>query len=416
MNQRRSPEHKSFLEWLRTTIQEESVNALIIAGDIFDNRSPTLESQELYYQFLNALYQDALTGQSVCRHVVIIGGNHDSATLLEIPKPILKYLNIQVVAKCPQQWSDALLELKSADGQTVEALVAAFPYLSDVDLRKAAPGETAEEKTRNLMAGIRNAYRELANLGVAKRNEFYERSRKNQNGTQKDPPATIPLIATGHLFTQGGKTLDGDGVRNLYVGSLEEFSGGDFPSEFDYVALGHLHVPQRINQQDGIRYSGSPIPIGFNEASQEKIVVLVNWSAVGDRTIETRTIPRFQPMVQVKGSWEKIELELKKLVKSETVKAGTVVWLEVVYTDVELRTKLNEDVNKIIKGTSIFSMGVKCPNHRSASLVRQFQGETLATLDPRSVFERILNQKQVLPEDQAELMKTYQEALELCDC
>lgn len=418
-NQRRAPEHKRFLDWLRTTIREESVNALLVSGDIFDNRTPTLESQEMYIQFLTSLYQDCQRGDSVCRNIVIIGGNHDSALLLEIPKPILQYLNIRIVAKCPESWSDALLELKSADGQKVEALVAALPFLSEVDLRKAAPGDTAEEKSRNLMAGIRDAYRQLADWGVKRRQQLYEQYESSNPPSDLSADSStpmIPLIATGHLFTQGAKTLDSDGVRGMYVGSLEEFSGGDFPTEFDYIALGHIHEPQLVNHQEHIRYSGSPISIGFDEVKEEKQVVLADWSAAGERTIHTRAIPAFQTMVQIKGDWEAIDSRLDQLVQSAPVQDGQSVWLEVVYTETRQRPSLSQDVEKRIAGTSIVLQGIKCSNFQAVALKPQFHGEALATLDPISVFKRVLNQKEIAPEDQPELLKTYREALELCDC
>ena len=87
--------------------------------------------------------------------------------------------------------------------------------------------------------------------------------------------ADIPIVAMGHLFTAGGQTVDGDGVRELYVGSLAHVMTGIFPASFDYFALGHLHVPQEVNGQGNIRYSGSPLPMGFGEADQQKSVCLV---------------------------------------------------------------------------------------------------------------------------------------------
>src|SRR5690606_9614149 len=87
----------------------------------------------------------------------------------------------------------------------------------------------------------------------------------------------IPVVAMGHLFTAGGKTVEGDGVRELYVGSLAHVAVSIFPDDLDYVALGHLHVPQKVGDSDSVRYSGSPLPMGFGEAGQQKSVVIVEF-------------------------------------------------------------------------------------------------------------------------------------------
>ncbi len=88
----------------------------------------------------------------------------------------------------------------------------------------------------------------------------------------------VPIVAMGHLYTAGGQTVDGDGVRELYIGSLLQVGTDVFPECIDYLALGHLHIPQTVGGSDFIRYSGSPLPIGFGEAAQEKSVVLVEFS------------------------------------------------------------------------------------------------------------------------------------------
>jgi len=88
----------------------------------------------------------------------------------------------------------------------------------------------------------------------------------------------VPILATGHLFTAGGKTTEDDGVRDLYVGSLGKVSVDMFDECFDYVALGHLHVPQKVGGCEHIRYSGSPIAMGFGEARQQKQVLLIQFA------------------------------------------------------------------------------------------------------------------------------------------
>ncbi|MEO5348018.1 MAG: exonuclease subunit SbcD, partial [Magnetococcus sp. YQC-9] len=89
--QRRDIEFSAFLDWLLATLHRERVEALLIAGDLFDSATPTHRAQELYYRFIARV---ASTG---CRHVVVIAGNHDSPTLLDAPKALLSALEIHVI-------------------------------------------------------------------------------------------------------------------------------------------------------------------------------------------------------------------------------------------------------------------------------------------------------------------------------
>ncbi len=394
-NQRRTDEHTAFFAWLRQTIIDNQVNALVVSGDIFDNRVPTLESQRLYIDFLMELYDDAKSGKSVCSNIVIIGGNHDSATLLELNKPILQHLNISVAAKKPADWNQAVIELK--DKTHTIGIVAAFPFLSDIDLRKSVDGETALEKTTHLMEGIRDAYRQLEAAAVQKRNLL-------------DKSEFIPIIATGHLFAQGGKTIDQDGVRDIYIGTLEKFPAGDFPAAFDYIALGHLHVPQTVNKSDYIRYSGSPIPIGFNEAGQSKQVVLAEWNANGERIITPLEIPQFQKIVQISGDEKTITAQVEQTI-AQAQSDGVTIWIEVVYRSEQPPMNLKQNLEELLNDKPVLMLAFRCETQRSVSLTAQFKGESLKELTPIDVFKRTLKLLNVSEDLHKELMEMYTEVI-----
>jgi exonuclease SbcD len=115
----------------------------------------------------------------------------------------------------------------------------------------------------------------------------------------------------GHLFTAGGQTVDGDGVRELYVGSLAHVTAGIFPEALDYVALGHLHVPQVVGGREFVRYSGSPLAMGFGEAAQAKQVCVVEFAP--EKTVRLLPVPVFQRLERVTGDWPQIEARLTAL-------------------------------------------------------------------------------------------------------
>ncbi|MDN3398795.1 exonuclease SbcCD subunit D C-terminal domain-containing protein [Psychrobacter sp. APC 3426] len=258
----RYEEFEAFLDWLYDTISAQKVDVLIVAGDIFDTMTPSNRAQALYYEFLGRV------SRSCCQHIVIVAGNHDSPTFLDAPSNVLKFLNVHVIGTACEDLNDEVLVLDDADG-TPHCIIAAVPYLRDRDVRSSSAGESADSKDANVIKGIRAHYDEVASIAKAKQTELAEANQRH-----------IPIIATGHLFAAGGTTTEDDGVRELYVGSLGKISADMFDEGFDYVALGHLHVPQRVGGRESIRYSGSPIAMGFGEAKQQKQVLLVQFGAV----------------------------------------------------------------------------------------------------------------------------------------
>lgn len=258
----RYDEFEAFLSWLQDAISTQKVDVLIVAGDIFDTMTPSNRAQALYYEFLGKV------SKSCCQHIVIVAGNHDSPTFLDAPSNVLKFLNVHVIGTACEDLNDEVLVLDDADGAP-HCIIAAVPYLRDRDVRSSSAGESADNKDANVIKGIRAHYDKVASIAKTKQAKLVEVHQRH-----------IPIIATGHLFAAGGTTTEDDGVRELYVGSLGKISADMFDESFDYVALGHLHVPQRVGGRESIRYSGSPIAMGFGEAKQQKQVLLVQFGAV----------------------------------------------------------------------------------------------------------------------------------------
>ncbi|QOD11666.1 exonuclease SbcCD subunit D C-terminal domain-containing protein [Psychrobacter sp. 28M-43] len=257
----RYEEFELFLHWLQDTISAQKIDILIVAGDIFDTMTPSNKAQALYYEFLGKV------SRSCCQHVVIVAGNHDSPTFLDAPSNVLKFLNVHVVGTACDDLDDEVLVLGDDDNNP-HCIIAAVPYLRDRDVRSSSAGESADSKDANVITGICAHYDNVAAIAKAKQADLIKTHQRY-----------IPIVATGHLFASGGKTTEDDGVRELYVGSLGKISADMFNDGFDYVALGHLHVPQRVGGRESIRYSGSPIAMGFGEAKQQKQVLLVQFGA-----------------------------------------------------------------------------------------------------------------------------------------
>ena len=380
---KRYEEFEAFLHWLAETIQGDGIDALLVAGDVFDTSVPSNRAQELYYRFL------CRVAASPCRHVVVVAGNHDSPSFLNAPRELLKALNVHVIGSASENPEDEVLVLR--DGRdTPELIVCAVPYLRDRDIRVAEAGESVEDKERKLIEGIRSRYAAVAAIAERKKIEL---------------GADVPVVAMGHLFTDGGQTVDGDGVRELYVGSLAHVTAGIFPENLNYLALGHLHVPQNVNGSGIMRYSGSPLPMGFGEAMQRKSVCRVEFHSRA-ASVQLMDVPVFQKLERVKGDWDGISRRILELSA-----AGSRAWLAVVYEGDEVMGDLRERLDAAVSGTQMEILRVKNSRVIDRVLGRIHEEETLEDLDANEVFERCLAVHDVPEQQRPELLRAYGEAL-----
>ncbi|MBQ0721502.1 MAG: exonuclease SbcCD subunit D C-terminal domain-containing protein [Gammaproteobacteria bacterium] len=384
--QKRYREFTQFLDWLSQTMASEQIDILLVAGDIFDTSAPSNRAQSLYYEFL------CRVATSSCRHIIVIAGNHDSPTFLDAPKALLRSLDVHVIGAATENIDDEILLLKDADG-CPELLVCAVPYLRDRDIRQVQAGESLADKDHNLLEGIRNHYHQVAELAAQQRQAL---------------GLDIPIIAMGHLFTAGGQTIDGDGVRELYVGSLAHVNASIFPACIDYVALGHLHVPQKIGGSELMRYSGSPLAMGFGEATQQKSVCLIAFNKVhtSPPSVELLNVPVFQRLLKISGNWADISSQLVALVEfSETV------WLEIVYQGDELISDLRERLENLTADSELLILRIQNARLIERVLNSTQTDESLEDLDVDDVFDRCLSAHDISATQRPDLLHTYQQAL-----
>ena len=377
--QNRQAEFNAFLNWLMDLLQQEQTDVLLIAGDVFDTITPNHAAQELYYRFLA---QVAALG--LCRHIVIIGGNHDSASFLNAPKSLLSALNVHVIGASTALEQEVLV-LKDHEDK-VCAIVCAVPYLRDRDVRMSVDGESSQDKSLALVNGIKAHYRDALNLAKQK---------------QQEMGSAVPIIAMGHLFTQGGVTLDADGVRELYVGNLAHI-GADCFDGYDYVALGHLHVPQTVGKQEHIRYCGSPIPMGFGEAKQQKQIFHITFTGRLPE-IQTINIPCFQPLQRIQGDLPHIQAELRQLMH-----AGSNAYVEVVYQGNEIVADLSEQLEALVLGSDLRLLRVYNRQFVNRVLVSAHDEAALPDLNPTEVFEACMVQHELNEAQKSQLRDSYQ--------
>ena len=273
----RLDEHRQFLEWLLKTIKCEKVELLLVSGDIFHTSLPSADATNLYYEFLHWFSQETEA------YAVITAGNHDSPRHLEAPKEFLKMGRIYVVGRAANL-DDCVLKFPPDNSpEKPKVSVAAVPYLSESELSHIS-FETEPEKAERYRKRLKKLYRQCVDA----------------------MQADLPKILMGHLFVQNGKESGSE--RNIQIGGATAIRIDDFPCGVDYVALGHLHRPQSINGASyPVRYSGSPLPLRFNEAAYRKTVCLLEVSSPGNSpSVEEVEIPVFKELCTVEGDRESV--------------------------------------------------------------------------------------------------------------
>ncbi len=374
---KRYDEHDKFLKWLKETIKSRGIDALIVSGDVFDTGAPGGQAQRIYYDFLTSLLG------TCCRTVVVVAGNHDSPAMLEAPSGVLEKLHIHTIG-LPGEMERHVIPLPDATGD-VRAVCCAVPYLR-----------------KNEMVRLEDDAQSTDERIVAATAQFYHNVTDAALNYQKELGKPLPIIATGHLFAQGAVRTEGDGVRELYVGTLGQVGADIFPEEIAYVALGHIHGVQRVGGQERIRYSGSPLPMSFSELGREKCVLEVSLDE--GHSLEALPVPVFQRMAAVRGTREEILHQLKELAVDD-------VWVEVTYTGEEACPHLSADVAQAVRGGQAEVLIIRNTAAASAILESANESESLESISVQDVFLRCIGKDLYSDEDTAVLVDCFNEII-----
>ncbi|MEC8859230.1 MAG: exonuclease SbcCD subunit D C-terminal domain-containing protein [Pseudomonadota bacterium] len=393
---KRYEEFDRMLDWMVSTIETELIDVLLIAGDIFDTTTPSNRAMQQYYDFLRRV------SATQCQHIVIIGGNHDSPTFLNAPRQLLQALNVHVVGAALDDPADEVLLLRDSQQQPM-MIVCAVPYLRDRDIRQSEAGESMADKEQKLLSGIALHYQQVVAAAETLRAGLGSTETSEKKG---DTGINVPIIGMGHLFTAGAQTVEDDGVRDLYVGSLAHVGPDIFPSSLDYVALGHLHVPQAVGGNTYIRYSGSPLPMGFGEATQQKSVCRLEFQG-REPQLKLLPVPVFQRLRQCRGDLETLQDSLR-----DVAELPGDTWVELVYTNQRRQPELREKLEAVaadVGAGRLTVLRIKHPQAVQRALSQTDDEQTLDELTPEDVFERCLSQHEIPMDERDELRSLYSE-------
>ena len=386
MGKSRQAEHQSLIDWLLIQVDAHAVDAVLIAGDIFDTGAPPSYARELYSQLVVRLHSAGVA-------LLLLGGNHDSVATLGESRAMLACLSTTVVAAVDDAAGQVVvLPLRGGKGEA-GCIVCAVPFIRPRDVLQSQAGQSAEEKQQSMQAAIQAYYQSVSEAGRARQAEL-----------QQELGRTVPLIATGHLTTVGASS--NESVREIYVGSLDAFPTSAFPP-VDYIALGHIHKPQKVGGLDHIRYCGSPIPLGFDEARQQKEVLLVDLGANGLTAITPLAVPRFQPLISVSGNLVALAVAITTAAALEGSDEQS-VWLEVTVAEDDYLSDLPARIEAMTQGLPVDVLRVRRQRGNAVVSIAGEVSETLDELSPIDVFARRLAQEELTPELQLALGQRYQ--------
>jgi exonuclease SbcD len=367
-------EHQRFLAWLLDTLVDTRADVLLIAGDVFETANPPASALADFGEFLAAA-----RGRLPKLDIIVIAGNHDSAGRLDAMGPLLRFGDIHVVGALPRRAdghvdTDRLVfPLRDATGE-IAAWLAAVPFLrvSDLPQQVREPGGAeGPEGEDPLIRGVAAIYAEA--LAAAR--------------TRATPEQA--LIATGHLYMRGTavselserKILGG----NQHAIPRSMFEPDDGGVGWAYVALGHLHLAQAVEQSELVRYCGSPIPLSLSEADYTHQVLLASFDGPELAVCQTIEIPRTVDMLRIPaerpGRLDDVLFELEHMSLDPALEPERWPWLEVRVSLDEPQPDMRARIDRVLRARPVRLLKI--------SLARAGVGGSLADFPNRRELDRI---------------------------
>jgi exonuclease SbcD len=370
----RTYEHQCFLDWLVETIVAEQADALLIAGDVFDNANPSALAQRQLYGFLQQARSRAPWLQ-----VLIIAGNHDSPGRLEAPTPLLELHGTTVVGNVVRgadgeiDLERLLVPLADRTG-VVKAWCMAVPFLRPGDV----PRLDGDGVTDPYLQGTALLYRQAFALA---------RSRCGDGQA---------ILAMGHChMVDGQASLDSE--RRIVIGGTDALPAAMFDPSIAYAALGHLHLAQRVGQQEHLRYCGSPLPLSFSEVNYQHQVLRIDLDGCRAREVASIRVPRAVELLRVPATPAPLAEVLAALeaLDLRELPPHAQPYLEVRVVLDGPEPGLRSQVEAAIAGKPVRLAKIE-PTRRIATAAPEHDAMTLdqlAQLKPDDIFRRLYQQR-----------------------
>lgn len=376
-----SPDLDLFFGWLLNYIETEKIDVLLVSGDIFDQANPSQAAYKQYYDLLkNLINLD-------CK-IILTGGNHDSAAVLNAPKELLSAFDITVVGGATDELSEMFVEVEKSDQKVV---IAAVPFLKDRDIRKSVAGETYATKIEQIKSGLATYFSKI--------NQYYT-----------DHFSGEPFVVMGHLYVQGSAMSDSE--RDIQIGNQAGVEAYMFEEIPDYVALGHIHKPQVVSQSQNIHYCGSPVALSFSERKDQKQVNVITIGNGKVANVEIVALPKHRNLITFEGSLDEVIGKLEAYAEETTLPSLAEIIVNEPNESIERRQAFEELINEqsnplieIVKSRLNFKSKIRGATDAFAV------GTDVADVTPMQMFEKKLELESGL-ENTEELKHAFREILE----
>lgn len=272
----RLEEQKEVLEEICQIADQQQVDLVLVAGDLFDTFNPSVEATELLYQTLKRLTHNGK------RPVIAIAGNHDSPDRIDSPDPLARACGILFIGYPHAEIKPFLMEqnyrITKSDKGFIEIQLNHIPF----PVRILTTAYANEIRLKQFL-GIENKAEQL--------NEVLKNSWAQLADTYCDDNGVNVLTAHLYMLERNGEILEEpEGEKPIKIGNADIIYSDAIPAQIQYTALGHLHRYQFIKgHQNPVVYSSSPLCYSFSEAGQEKKVVIID--AYPNEAVQITAIP-----------------------------------------------------------------------------------------------------------------------------
>jgi len=370
-----------FFDWLIQVISDEKIDILLMSGDLFDQANPSQQALRQYYLFLKRMVK------LNCK-VIITGGNHDAPQVLNAPKELLEIIDVTIIGGAPENIADLFIPIEKNNQKVV---IAAVPYLRDKDIRNANAGESYSDKIEQIKNGLANYFENISNF----HQENYSDSK---------------LIVMAHLYAQGAETTESE--REIQIGNQAGIEATIFGNNTTYVALGHIHKPQDVGNQN-VLYSGSPIPLSFSEKDDTKRILILKFNEP-DFEIVSKEIPAFRKLITLKGTLEEVENKLKNYKKTSILE--DLIELQIIEKEesiVKIKALEALQSSEMNNGFQIVKAKIEFKNKIKGTASLLQATDDVSQYQPIDIFKKRVEQDAQLEEAEIEeLMNAFKELIE----
>jgi exonuclease SbcD len=391
----RLPEQKLFLDWLMSEIAKQQAELLIISGDIFDTPMPPTEALSIFFNFLKALETVSFIHQQSLQKVIIIGGNHDGAKLLEAPRPFLDNDLVTILGR-PKPPTDnskeALAKWKDQNSITIKdkLLVGLLPYFRVGDFIDSPLKRNIE------------SYSDLSPQDqiIAQLNEWSIKMLEANN---------LPSVMVGHhLF---GSFMPGGSEQGVSLSGLDTIPLSLFKN-WDVLMLGHIHKAQLLKKEKPLAvYSGSPLPMRFSEKNQKNIYLyeIENKDKINFNPIE---IPIFRPLIKINSTPETWLDELLKEIKEWSPSENPLsAYVEISINFKKYKANYIDHIRDQIKDLPVELLNFFALYEDNEEQEDTLKADTVKNSTITELFDIYLEQRGVTKEEQKKLTRSFQDIL-----